>query len=71
MEPLRSIDKIDRQILACLTEDARMSHSDIAKRINVSPGTVHGRVKKLEQRKIILSSSLRINYDVVGYSFTA
>lgn len=71
MDLIRSIDKVDKLILACLIEDARMPYTEIAKKAAVSPGTVHGRVKKLERRKIITGATLKINYEVVGYSFTA
>lgn len=71
MNLIRNIDKTDKLILAYLIEDARMPYSEIAKKINVSPGTIHGRVKKLEKRKIISGASLKVNYDLVGYSFTA
>ena len=71
MDLIRNIDKTDKLILAYLIEDARMPYTEIAKRIKVSPGTIHGRVKKLERRKIITGATLKINYDMVGYSFTA
>lgn len=71
MELIRSIDKIDKLILACLVEDARTPYTEIAKKIKVSAGTVHGRVKKLERRKIITGATLKINYEVVGYTLTA
>lgn len=71
MDLIRNIDKTDKLILACLIEDARMPYTEIAKRVSVSPGTVHGRVKKLERRKIITGATLKINYEVVGYTFTA
>lgn len=68
---IHDIDKIDRQILTLLIEDARMPFTEIAQRIHVSPGTVHGRVKKLERRQIITGATLTIDYERVGYSFTA
>ena len=42
-----NIDKVDRQILTFLIEDARTPFTEIAKKLNISPGTVHGRVKKM------------------------
>lgn len=68
---MQDIDKTDRQILSLLIEDARMPYTEIAKKINVSAGTVHGRVKKMERRKIITGATLSVNYEVVGYRFTA
>lgn len=71
MDLIRNIDKIDKLIIGHLIGDARMSYTEIAKRINVSPGTIHGRVKKLERRNIISGATLKVNYEKVGYAFTA
>lgn len=71
MSVIQTIDRIDKKILACLIEDARMPYTEIAKKVGVSSGTVHGRVKKLERRKIITGATLKINYDIVGFTFTA
>lgn len=71
MDVTRTIDRVDKLILACLIEDARMPYTEIAKKVGVSSGTIHGRVKKLERRKIITGATLKINYEVVGFSFTA
>jgi len=71
MDLIRNIDKTDKLILACLIENARMPYTEIAKKVKVSAGTIHGRVKKLEKRRIITGATLRVNYDVVGYTFTA
>ena len=65
------IDKTDRQILTLLIKDARMPFTEIAKQLNVSPGTVHGRVKKMEKKRIITGATLSVNYEVVGYGLTA
>ena len=71
MDLVRTIDKTDKLILACLIENARMPYTEIATNLNVSAGTIHGRVKKLEKRKIITGATLKINYETVGYTFTA
>ena len=44
---------------------------DRAKRLLISPGTVHVRVKKLEDSGIIKGSSLNLDYNSLGYSFVA
>ena len=66
-----AIDKTDRQILTYLIEDARMPFTEIAKHLGVAPGTVHGRVKKMERRGIITGATLTVNYETVGYAFTS
>jgi len=65
------LDRTDKEILRHLLEDARKTYTDIAKDLQVSPGTVHVRVKKMEKAGIIRGASLQLDYDVLGYSFIA
>lgn len=71
MDVTQNLDKIDKQIISLLINNARMPYIEIAKILDVSPGTIHGRVKKLERRNIIQGATLKINYSMVGYDFTA
>ena len=45
--------------------------TDIAKKLLISAGTVHVRVKKMEEAGIIKGSSLNLDYVKLGYSFIA
>ncbi len=65
------LDNIDKQIIDMLIENARTPFTEIAKKLDISAGTVHVRVKKLEQAGIIKGASLIIDYDKLGYSFIA
>ncbi|MBK8195240.1 MAG: Lrp/AsnC ligand binding domain-containing protein [Lewinellaceae bacterium] len=65
------IDQLDRQILAKLVEDGKMPYTDIAKQLFVSSGTIHVRMKKMEQMGIVLGSSLTVDYHKLGYDVTA
>ena len=65
------IDQLDRQILAKLIEDGKMPYTDIAKQLYVSSGTIHVRMKKMEQMGIVLGSSLTVDYHKLGYDVTA
>lgn len=65
------IDDIDKQILDVLIENTRTPFTDIAKRLNISAGTVHVRVKKMEENGIIQGSSLTVDYQKLGYTFIA
>ena len=49
MPKLPDIDEVDRQILSILMMDAKTPFTDIAKNIHVSGGTVHVRMRKMEQ----------------------
>ncbi len=65
------IDQLDRQILAKLVEDGKMPYTDIAKQLFVSSGTIHVRMKKMEQLGIVRGSSLLVDYHKLGYDVTA
>ena len=65
------IDDIDRKILTYLIKDANMSYTEIAKLVHVSGGTVHVRMKKLENMGIVIGASLVIDYAKMGYDISA
>ena len=65
------IDKLDKQILEYLVKDARKPFTEIAKDLLVSPGTIHVRVKKMEQMGIIKSTSISVDYEKLGFGFIA
>ena len=65
------LDEIDHQILDMLIDNTRVPFTDIAKKLLISAGTVHVRVKKMEDAKIIKGSSLTLDYQKLGYSFIA
>jgi Lrp/AsnC family transcriptional regulator, regulator for asnA, asnC and gidA len=65
------LDEIDHQILDMLIRNTRVPFTDIAKKLLISAGTVHVRVKKMEEAGIITGSSLNVNYEKLGYSFIA
>lgn len=65
------LDEIDHQILNMLIENTRTPFTDIAKKLNISAGTVHVRVRKMEEANIIHGSSLTLNYRSLGYNFIA
>ncbi len=65
------LDNVDHQILDMLIDNSRVPFTDIAKKHNVSAGTIHVRVKKMEDAGIITGSSLTVDYTKLGYSFIA
>ncbi len=65
------LDKVDRQILDILIDNTRMPFTEISKKLGTSVGTIHVRVKKMEESGIIKGSSLNLDYDKLGYSFIA
>ena len=65
------LDEVDHQILDMLIDNTRIPFTDIAKKLIISAGTVHVRVKKMEEAGIIQGSSLTLDYKKLGYSFIA
>ncbi|MCI8361062.1 MAG: Lrp/AsnC family transcriptional regulator [Clostridiales bacterium] len=58
---LEGLDQLDRKIVELLIENARMSYSEIGKRVGVSRVAVKMRVQSLEQRGIIESYTTIVN----------
>jgi Lrp/AsnC family transcriptional regulator for asnA, asnC and gidA len=65
------LDEIDHQILDILIDNARTPFTDIAKKLIDSAGTIHVRVKKMEEEGIIMGSTLTLDYEKMNYSFIA
>jgi Lrp/AsnC family transcriptional regulator for asnA, asnC and gidA len=65
------IDNLDIQILSFLLEDATMPYTEIAKQLIVSGGTIHVRMKKMQDMGIIKGSNLIIDAQKVGYDICA
>ncbi|AYQ32251.1 MULTISPECIES: Lrp/AsnC ligand binding domain-containing protein [Runella] len=74
MERNLEIDKIDAtdlKILALLLEDAHLAYTEIGKRVHVSGGTVHVRMKKLEQLGIVKGAQLLVDQTKLGWDISA
>ena len=65
------IDNIDLKILSILMQDATMPYTEVGKKVFVSAGTVHVRMRKMEGLGIIKGSQLVIDYTKIGYDITA
>jgi Lrp/AsnC family transcriptional regulator for asnA, asnC and gidA len=65
------IDNTDKQIIALLMQDAMMPFTEIAKKLYVSSGTVHVRMRKMQEMGIIKRAELNVNYAALGYDITA
>lgn len=65
------LDEIDRSILNELMQDANTAYVDIAKKIHVSAGTVHVRMKKMIRMGIVKKAFLNVDYAKLGYDISA
>jgi DNA-binding Lrp family transcriptional regulator len=62
-----ALDDIDRVILERMTEDARTSFRGIARDLGVSPDTVIGRYRRMEERGLIRGSTTVFDPVKLGY----
>src|SRR5688572_22179811 len=65
------IDEIDRQIIALLQEDARLSNAALADKVGLTSSTVHERVKKLERKGVIKGYMAVVDPALLGKTITA
>ena len=61
------LDDLDYQILDILIKDSRTPFLEIARQCHVSGGTVHVRMKKMEDMGIIKGTKLIIDNSKLGY----
>ncbi|MEM7107627.1 MAG: Lrp/AsnC ligand binding domain-containing protein [Bacteroidota bacterium] len=65
------IDNIDLKILEVLSKNAKKPYTEVAKQVYVSGGTVHVRMKKLEEMGVVKGNSLLVDYARLGFDITA
>ena len=65
------IDEIDRHILRCLVEDARMSLKVLSARVGLTSPSTPERLKRLDERGIIQRDGARVNLAALGYTLQA
>lgn len=70
MEEIYHIDNLDRKILSLLQHDGRLPYTDIAKKLTVSPGTIHQRINKMTEAGIIKGTRLILDYQRLGFDVT-
>lgn len=67
----KSLDKLDLQIIQHMMLDAEVSYADLGKQLFVSGGTIHVRIKKLEELGIVQGKKLAVDMKVLGYDVIA
>ena len=66
-----NLDKLDLQIISAMMEDAGISYADLGKNLSVSGGTIHVRIKKLQESGIVKGTRLNVELKELGYDITA
>jgi Lrp/AsnC family transcriptional regulator for asnA, asnC and gidA len=66
-----NLDKLDYQIIHEMTNDAGISYADLGKKLFVSGGTIHVRIKKLEELGVVKGTKLKVDLKTLGYDVIA
>jgi Lrp/AsnC family transcriptional regulator for asnA, asnC and gidA len=66
-----NVDKLDLQIIGQMQENAEISYADLGKKLFVSGGTIHVRIKKLQEMGIVTGTKLKIDLKAMGYDVIA
>jgi Lrp/AsnC family transcriptional regulator for asnA, asnC and gidA len=66
-----NIDKLDLQIIQAMMQSANISYADLGKKLFVSGGTIHVRIKKLQELGIVKGTKLHIDHKLLGYDVIA
>jgi len=66
-----NLDKLDYQIIQEMMEDAEISYADLGKKLFVSGGTIHVRIKKLQELGVVKGTKLSVDLKLLGYDVIA
>ncbi|TKK68610.1 winged helix-turn-helix transcriptional regulator [Ilyomonas limi] len=66
-----NLDKLDFQIIQEMMGNAEISYADLGKKLFVSGGTIHVRIKKLEEAGIVRGTKLNVDIKQLGYDVIA
>ena len=67
----QKLDKLDKQILRMIAEDARVPFLEVARACNVSGAAIHQRIQKLTSMGILKGSKFIIDPEKIGYETCA
>ena len=67
----QKIDRLDKQILTMIAEDARVPFLEVARACNVSGAAIHQRIQKLASAGTIKGSQFVIDPEKIGYETCA
>lgn len=66
-----NLDKLDLQIIEAMMTNAEISYAELGKKLFVSGGTIHVRIKKLQEFNIVKGTRLNVDLKLLGYDITA
>ena len=65
------IDKLDRQILEIISQNARIPFRDVAEQCGVSRAAIHQRVQRMIENGVITGSGYNVSPKVLGFATCA
>ncbi len=65
------LDSLDRKILLLLSNDIRISFTDIARQCHVTASAIHQRVQKLTENKVIDNRTFKVDPKALGFNALA
>lgn len=68
---MSALDAYDLKILGLLQENARLTFTEIGRRVHLTSPAIAERVRRLEQSGVITGYSARVDLRALGYSFEA
>ena len=66
-----NLDKLDLQIIHHMMENAEISYADLGKKLFVSGGTIHVRIKKLQEAGVVKGTKLNVDLKQLGHDVIA
>ena len=69
--PILNFDKLDLDIIQQLMHDASISYAELGKKLFVSAGTIHVRIKKLQDMQVISGLKYEVDLKKMGYDVIA
>lgn len=65
---MEKIDKLDKQIMEIISNNARIPFKDVAAECGVSRAAIHQRVQRLIDMNVIIGSGYHVNPKSLGYT---
>ena len=66
-----NLDKLDYEIIYEMMKTAEISYADLGKKLFVSGGTIHVRIKKLQEMGVVKGTRLNVDLKAMGYDVIA
>jgi DNA-binding Lrp family transcriptional regulator len=71
MAAQRVLDRIDREMVAILSEDSRITNQELARRVGLAPSTSLERVRRLRESGVILGVHAEVDPEALGVGVEA